>query len=122
MNASVQRFGHLRIDRRAKSGQTAECSLDVAAGAAEPVIEIEMTESGIEVVKPHQAYDTAAKPDAFRVTSRTVDGLSGFGELIGLALAVLGDVRGCRLLRLVLSSRISALGNRASNPNEKGKA
>jgi hypothetical protein len=94
MNASVQRFGHLRIDRCAKSGQTAECSLHVAAGAAESVIEIEMPESGVEVVKPHQAYDTAAKPNAFRVTGGTIDGLRGFGEFIGFALAVLGGIRG----------------------------
>lgn len=93
MNASVQRFGHLRIDRCTKSGQTAECSLDVAAGAAEAVIEIEVTESGIEVIQPHQAYDTAAEPNALRIAGGTIDRLRGFRELIGLTLAVLGDIR-----------------------------
>lgn len=123
MNTPVQRFGHLRIDRCTESGQTAECSLDVATGAAEPVIEIEMPESGIEVIKPHQTHDTAAKPDAFRISSRTVDGLRSFREFIGLALAVLGNISSRRLLwRLVLRARISALRDGASKPQEKGKA
>lgn len=94
MDTAIQRFGHLRIDRCAKSGQTAEGSLDVATRAAEPVIEIEMTEGGIEVIKPHQTYDTAAEPNAFRIACGTIDGLRGFRELIGLSLAVLGGIRG----------------------------
>lgn len=81
-----------------------------------------MTESGIEVIQPHQAYDTAAQPNALRIACGTVDGLRGFRELIGLALAILGDIRSRRLLRLVLSPRISALGDGASEPDKKGKA
>jgi hypothetical protein len=95
----------------------------MAAGATEPVIEVEMPESSIEVIKPHQAHDTAAEPDAFRVACGTVDGLGGFGELVGLALAVLGDIRSRRRLgRLVLGARISALREGASKPDKKGEA
>jgi hypothetical protein len=122
MNASVQRFGHLRIDRCTKTGQTTEGGLDVAAGAAEPIVEIEMAESGIEVVEPHQAYDTATEPDAFWISSRSVDGLRSFREFIGLALTVLRGIGRRRLLRLVLSPRISTLGDSASKPDQKGKA
>jgi hypothetical protein len=95
----------------------------VATWAAEPVIEIKMPESSIEVIKPHQTHDTATEPDAFRISSRTVDGLRRFREFIGLALAVLGDIGSRRLLwRLILCARISALGDGPSKSQEKGKA
>ncbi len=81
-----------------------------------------MAEGGIEVIEPHQADDTAAQPNAFRIASGTVDSLRGLSEFIGLALAVLGHIRRRRLLALVLSPRISALGNGASKPDKKGKA
>jgi hypothetical protein len=93
----------------------------VATGAAKPVVKIEVAESGIEVIKPHQAYDAAAKPNAFRVACGAVDGLCGFSELIGLALAVLGGICRRGLFALVLSARIPALGDGASKPDQKGK-
>lgn len=93
MDAAIERFRHFRIDRCAETGQTAERCLDVATGAAKPVVEIEMTESSIEVIKPHQANDTAAEPNAFRIASGAIDGLCGFRKLIGLALTVLGGIR-----------------------------
>ena len=69
--------------------------LDMAAGAAEPVVEVEVAEGGIEVVPPHQADHAAAEPDAFGVAGRAVDGLLGLGEFVGFALVVLGAVGGC---------------------------
>ena len=94
----------------------------MTARAAEAVIKIEVPESGIEVIKPHQADNTATEPNAFRVTGGAIDSLRGFRELVGLALAVLGDIRSRGLLRrLVLSPRISALSERASKTDEKGK-
>jgi hypothetical protein len=92
MNTPVERVRHLRINRCAESGQTAKCSLDVTTGAAEPVIKVEMPESGIEVIEPHQTYDTAAEPDAFWISCRTVDGLRRFCKFIGFALTVLRDI------------------------------
>ena len=80
----------------AETRQAAEGRLDVAAGAAEAVVEIEMAEGGVEIVAPHQAHHAAAEPDAFRVAGRAVDGLRGLDEFVGLALAVLGRIgRGC---------------------------
>ena len=96
MNAAVQRLGHLGIDLAAKPGQAAKRRLDMAAGATEPVVEIEVTKGGIEIVEPHQTHDTATEPDAFGVSSRTVDGLRGLDKFIGLALVVLGRIRRCR--------------------------
>ena len=89
-----QGFGHLGIDLSAKAGQAAEGRLDMAAGAAEPVVEIEVPERGVEVVAPHQANHAAAEPDAFRVSTRAVDGLGRLDEFVGLALVVLGGVGG----------------------------
>jgi hypothetical protein len=43
------------VDLAAEAGQAAERRLDMAAGAAEPVVEVEMAEGGVEVVAPHQA-------------------------------------------------------------------
>ncbi len=93
MNAAVKGVGHLGIDLPAKSGQAAKGRLDVAAGAAETVVEIEVAQGGVDVVEPHQAHHPAAKPDAFRVSGRAIDGLRRFDKFVGLALIVLGRVR-----------------------------
>ncbi len=61
----------------------------MTARTTEPVIEIQMSEGGVEIVPPHQHHDAAAEPNAFWIAGRTVDGLRGFRELIGLALVVL---------------------------------
>jgi len=73
---------HLGIDLSAKPGQAAERRLDVAAGAAEPVIEIKMPKGGIEIVPPHQAHHATAEPNAFRVSGRAIDGLRRFNEFV----------------------------------------
>ncbi len=93
--------------KRAEAGDAAERRLDVAAGAAEPVVEIEMAEGGVEIVPPHQADHAAAEPDAFGIAGRTVDGLGGLGEFVDLALVVPGRVlgRGGALLLLLLGPR-----------------
>ena len=88
----------------------------MAAGAAEAVVEIEVTERGIEVVQPHQAHYTAAEPDAFRVASRAVNRLRGLDEFVGLALVVFGGVGrvGRRRLAGLIGGGCPALGeNRA---------
>ncbi len=66
----------------------------MAAGAAETVVEIEVTKRGVEIVEPHQAHHAAAEPDAFGVSGRAVDGLRGLDEFVGLALIFLGGVGG----------------------------
>ena len=110
MNAAGQRFGSLRIER-AETREAAERRLDMAAGAAETVIEVEMTKGGVQIVAPHQADDAAAEPDAFRIAGPSIDRLCGFGEFIDLALIVARGVRrgGRALLGLILRPDIAAL-------------
>ena len=88
MDPAVQRFGDLVVDLAAEPDQTAERRLDVAAGAAETIVKIEVAEGGVEVVAPHQADHAAAKPDAFRIAGGAVDRLGRFDEFVRLALAL----------------------------------
>jgi len=93
--------------------------------AAKPVIEVEVPEGSIEVIKPHQAYDAAAEPDAFGIAGRAVNGLRRLDEFVGLALVVLvdvGGVRGRRLAGLILGCRAAALGKRARRSDQEGQA
>src|SRR5215469_7334772 len=83
MDAEVEAARHLVVDGPAKPRQASERRLDVAARTPKAVVEIEVAKGGIEVVKPHQANDTAAEPDAFGIAGRTVNGLGGFRELVG---------------------------------------
>ena len=94
MDPVIEAARHLVVDLGTEPGQAAETRLDVAAGAAKAVVEIEVAEGGIEVVQPHQADHAPAEPDAFRVAGGTVDGLLGFDEFGGLALVVLDGVGG----------------------------
>ena len=123
MDPVVQAFLYLVVDLRAKPGQTAERGLDMPAGAAEPVVKIEVTKGGIEIVAPHQANDPPAEPDTFRVSGGAVDGLRRFDEFIRLVLAVLGGIgrTGGGLAGLVGGGRVPALGARASNTNQERK-
>jgi len=101
----------------------------MSARTAESVVEIEVTEGGVEIVEPHQADDPTAEPNAFRVAGRAVDGLLGFDELVGLALIIflrrrcvgVGGIAGL-LLGLILRTWRAALGESAAGPQQKGKA
>jgi hypothetical protein len=118
VDASGQ-VSRLWIDRP-EPHQAAESRLDMAARAAEPVVEIEMPKSSVEVVARHQDHHPAAKPDAFRVAGRTVDSLRGLDEFVSLALVVLGGI-GRGFTGLVLDVRVAALGKRAAEPDQEGK-
>ena len=63
-------FRRFRIDAVSLPNHAAERRLDMAARAAEAVVEIEMPERRIEVVAPEQVDDAAAEPDAFRIAGR----------------------------------------------------
>jgi len=127
VNAAVKGFGHLGIDLAAETGQAAKCRLDVPSGTAKPVIEIEVAKGGVEIVEPHQPHHATAKPDAFRVSGRAIDGLGRFDEFVGLALIVLGRIgrwgRICRrrLARLILGAKVAALGDRSSDTDQECK-
>jgi len=112
VNATIEGLRHLGVDLATKSGQTPERRLNVAAGAAKTVVQIEVAERSIEVVKPHQTHDAAAEPAAFGIAGWPADGLGGLHELIGLALIVLGRIAGLRAigLGLVLGVSVAALG------------
>ena len=126
LNAVTKAPWHLVVDLRAEPGQATKRRLDMSAGTAEPVIEVEVTKRGVEIIPPHQAHHATAEPDAFRVPGRAADRLGGFDELVGLALIVLGRIgwlrRVCRFAGLVLGARIPALGDRASDADQQGKA
>ena len=96
MDAGVHVAGRLGIDDadQPKAGQATERGLDMPAGAPEPIVEVEVPEGGIEIVMRNQNDGTAAEPDAFGVAGRAVDGLGGLGEFVGLALVILGGLRG----------------------------
>ncbi len=118
VDAPIQGFGNLGIDGRTEPHHAAERCLDMAAGAPESLIEIEVAERGVEIVAPHQPDHTPAEPDAFQVSGRAVDCLRGFNELVGLALAVLGGISGSLLGGRILGAAIAALGNGCPDPNE----
>ena len=127
MNPAVEGFCDFRIDLPAEAGQATERRLDVAAGTAEAVVQIEMPKRGIEIVEPHQEDHAAAEPDAFRVSGRPADGLRRLDKLISFALVVLGGLgrlrRVCRpgLAGLVLGVGIAALGEGTSDTDQQCK-
>ena len=123
MNPVVQAPLHLVVDLRAKSGQAAERGLDMPAGATEPVVKIEVTKGGVEIVAPHQANDPPAEPNTFRVSGGAVDRLRRLDEFIGFVLAVLGGIgrTGGGLAGLIRGGRVPALGACASNTDQECK-
>jgi hypothetical protein len=127
VNPVVEALLDLVVDLPAKAGQAAKGGLDVAAGAAEPVIEIEMPERGVEVVAPHQADHAAAEPDTFRVAGRAIEDLLRLDEFVGLALIVLGRIGGVcggslSLSVLALIAVVTALGKNAGGTDQDGEA
>src|SRR3954451_23973392 len=127
VHPAVKGFSHLGVDLPAKAGQAPKCRLDVTAGTAKAIVQIEVAQGGVDVVQPHQAHHTAAEPDAFGVARRAIDRLRRFGEFVGPALIVLGPVRWlrrvgiCRFAGLVLGAAIAALGNGGSEPDQQYK-
>jgi hypothetical protein len=124
MNTSAQAFRCFGVDG-AKAHKAPERRLNVAAGATKPVVQIEMAERGVEIVAPHQDNHAAAEPDAFRISSRAIDGLRRLDKFVGLALTVFGHIsrssRACRgrLARLVLAAKVAALGEGASETDQQ---
>jgi len=89
MNPPAQGFGSLGIDVSLPD-HAAEGRLDVAARTAEPIVQVEMAEGGVEIVAPEQAHDPPTQPNAFRKGGGTAQKPGGFGKLVGLPLPVLG--------------------------------
>src|ERR1700733_11315158 len=90
MLPGVERLGRLRVDVALPHDAT-EADLDVLARTTEPIVEIEVAESGIEVVAPHQADRPFAQPDAFGTGGGAAHGAAGVGHLVeppGLLAAI----------------------------------
>jgi hypothetical protein len=66
VNAAIEAFLRFRIDISLPD-QAAEGHLDMAAGAAEAIVEVEVAEGGVEVIPPEQIDYAPSQPDAFRV-------------------------------------------------------
>ena len=92
MDPVVEALLHLVVDLRTEPGQTAERGLDVPTGTTETVVKVEVAKRGVEVVAPHQPNDPPAQPNAFRISSRSIDRLRRFDEFIGFALTILGGI------------------------------
>ena len=124
MNLVVEAPRHLVVDLSPEPGQAAERRLDMAAWAAEPVVEVEVPERGIEVIAPHQADHAAAEPDTFRVPGGSIEDLLRLDEFVGLALIVLCRIGGaCGCLALGILALVSAtLGKDASGTEKHGEA
>lgn len=121
MDAPVEGFSHLGINRRAEPHNTAECRLNVTAGATEPFVKIEMAERRIEIVAPHQADHTPSEPDAFGISCGAIDRLRRFYELIGLALAVLGGIPWSLFRGGILGPEVTALRDCSPDPDKQSK-
>src|ERR1700722_4862208 len=91
--------------------QAAERSLDMGAGTAKTIVQIEVAKRGVQIVAPKQADHSPAEPDAFRITLRTIQRLLGFGKLIDLLRRLVGG-RG-----LVGRLGIIALGESSGSKN-----
>ena len=82
----------------------AESLLEMIAGTAEPVVQFELAQRGVEVVAPKQADHPSPGPHAFRLSGRARQQPGRLGELVDLLLFLLGRVGGrgrWRLLRLL---------------------
>jgi hypothetical protein len=110
MHPGVEALGYFRIDIGALADNAAEGRLDMGSGTAEPVVKVEVAEGGVHVIPPHQSDHPAAEPDAFRVAGRPIYQPSGLGELVNLALGILGGIGRLGGGWLVAALGVAALG------------
>ena len=109
MHPRIEALRRFRVDI-ALADDAAERGLDMGAGTAKPVVQVEMAKGGVHIIPPEQPDHPAAQPDAFRVAGRPVDQAAGFGELIDFVLSVLGGVGRRHRRRLVGPLGVAALG------------
>ena len=121
MHPGIETWGRFRVDTVALADDAAERCLDVRPGASKPVIKVEMAKGGVHIVPPHQTDHPPAEPDAFRVAGRAGHQTGRLGELVDLALGVLGRI--CRLggRRLVGALGVAALGDGSANAHKQGQ-
>src|SRR6478609_11954271 len=118
MDPAVKGFLNLGIDV-SLAHQAAKGGLNMGAGAAETVVEIEVAESRVQVVAPKEANHPAAKPDTFRITGWAGQNTGGLCYFVDLFLGLFGGVSG-RFLRLGWFSVAAALReSRNSEPKSR---
>ncbi len=102
MDAGIERVGRLLVllVDIALAHDAAETDLNMLAGAAESIVQFEVTERGVEVVLPHQADRTLAEPDAFAPGSWAGHDAARLGCLVGTTRGVLSGLRLAGLDRL----------------------
>ena len=100
MNAAIEAVWSLRIHGVSMQNKTPKRRLHVRAGAAEPVVKIEVPEGSVEVVAPKQVDHAPPEPHAFGVARRAGHGALRLGEFVHLL----------RLFAAVLSGRRRLLG------------
>jgi hypothetical protein len=69
-----------------------ETDLNVLGRTAEPIIQLKVTERGVEVVLPHQADRADAEPDTFALGSRAAHGAGRLRYFVGTAGSILGGL------------------------------
>ena len=104
MDAGIERVGRLLVllVDIALAHNAAETDLHMLAGAAEPIVQFEMTERGVEVVLPHQADRTLAEPDAFAPGSGAGHDAARFGDFVGTTGGLLRSLPLAGFSRLLL--------------------
>ena len=118
MDPAVKGFLNLGIDV-SLADQAAKGGLNMGAGAAETVVEVEVAKSRIQVVAPKEANHPAAKPDTFRIAGRAGQNTGGLRYFVDLFLGLFGGVSG-RFLRLWWFAVAAALReSRNSEPKSR---
>jgi hypothetical protein len=84
VNQPVQRIWSFTVDVPLPDN-AAEGHLNVAGWTAEPLVKVEMTEGGIEILAPQQADHTGSNPKTFGVCGRTAKDLLGLDVCVNLA-------------------------------------
>src|SRR5215467_6790661 len=109
-----ERFGRFRVELALPYHAT-ERGLDMVRRTAEPVIELHVPEGCIEIVTEEEPDGSSPKPDAFRLTSRSDQGLGRLRELVNLLGAFsLGRWR-------ALATGFGLLGNGETGRQKQGR-
>jgi hypothetical protein len=84
---------------------TTERRLDMPPWAAEPVIEIEVAEGGVEIVFPQPADHAATQPDAFGLSCRPAEHTLRLSKVLGRLTSLLLALFGRFLITALGKSR-----------------
>jgi hypothetical protein len=109
MHPRVKALRRLWIDVSLPNN-AAECRLDMSAGAAEAIVQVEVAEGGIHIIAPQQPNHPSAQPKAFRIASRAGHLARCLSEFLDLALGFLGGI-GRLSRRLVATLGLAILGH-----------